>query len=223
VAIRPISRPALLTELADRVAAAAGADGGPPDRRVRVGLDGAPPTEPDAWADDLVDPLRVRGLAVLHVPAAGFLRPASERFELGRTDPDAYYERWRNDDALRREVLDPAGPDGSGRVLPSLWDTVTDRATRASYVQLPAAAAVIVSGGLLLGAGLPFDLEVHLEMSAEALRRRTRADEQWTTAAYVRYAAEVDPARFAAVVVRLNDPRRPALVEPDPRQPDHET
>jgi hypothetical protein len=206
--VQPMSREALLADLASRVL------GCPADTRVRVGLDGPPPAEPGAWAEDLVELLRVRGRAGLHVPADGFLLPASIRYELGRTDPDAFYERWRDDDGLRREVLDPAGPGGTGRVLPSLWDAGTDRATRAPYIDLPPGAVVIVSGGLLLGAGLPFEVEVHLEMSAPALARRMPPDLGWTLPAYERYAAEVDPAAFAAMVVRLNDPRHPALVTP---------
>ena len=144
-----MSRAALVEEIVDRISAFDA------HRRVRVALDGPPAAAPQDWAEELVDPLRVRGRAVLHVPADGFLRPASERFELGRTNPDALYERWRDDAGLRREVLDPAGPGGTGQILPALWDPVTDRATRAPYLELPARAVILVSGALLLGAGLP--------------------------------------------------------------------
>jgi hypothetical protein len=202
-----VSRDALVDEIVDRITAFA------PERRVRVAVDGAPAASPQDWAEDLVDPLRVHGRPVLHVPAEGFLRPASERFELGRTNPDAFYEGWRDDAGLRREVLDPAGPAGSGRVLPSLWDAATDRATRAAYVDLAPGAVVLVSGPMLLGAGLPFDLEVHLELSAAALARSTPPEETWTLPAFARYAEEVAPAGFAHMVVRINDPRHPALVE----------
>lgn len=205
--VRPVSRAALVDEIVGRITAFS------PDQRVRIALDGPPATAPWAWAEDLVDPLRIRGRPALHVPAEGFLRPASERFELGRTNPDAFYERWRDDAGLRREVLEPAGPAGSGRVLPSLWDTANDRATRASYVDLASGTVVLVSGALLLGAGLPFELEVHLDLSAAALARSMPEELAWTLPAYARYADEVDPVAFADVVVRLNDPRRPALVE----------
>ena len=196
-----MSGAALLDEIVDRITAF------PQDRRIRVALDGPPAAAPHDWAEQLVDPLRVRGRAVLHVPADGFLRPASERFELGRTNPDAYYERWRDDAGLRREVLDPAGPGGTGRVLPALWDTATDRATRAPYLKLPAGAVVLVSGALLLGAGLPFDVEIHFELSAAALARTTPADAAWTLPAFTRYADEVDPAGFRR---SGRPPQRPA-------------
>ncbi|KKK05872.1 uridine kinase [Micromonospora sp. HK10] len=205
--VRPISPERLVTELADRLA------GTEVPGRLRVAVDGPPAAAPEALAAALVDPLRAAGRPTLHVRAAGFLRPASVRLEHGRTNPDAYYEGWLDEAGLRREVLDPAGPDGSGRLLPSLWDVATDRASRAGYVELPAGGVVLVSGALLLGGGLPFDVTVHLVLSPPALDRRTDPQLRWTLPAFARYADEVDPASFADVVVRADDPRRPALVE----------
>ncbi|MGW4153863.1 uridine kinase [Micromonospora chersina] len=207
--VRPITPELLRAELADRLAVAA------VPGRLRVAVDGPPPTEPDALAAALVDPLRAAGRPVLHVRAADFLRPASIRIEHGRTNPDAYYEGWVDEAGLRREVLDPAGPDGSGRLLPSLWDAAADRASRAPYVDLPPGGVVLVSGALLLGGGLPFDVTVHLVLSPAALDRRTDPELRWTLPAFARYADEVDPASFADVVVRADDPRHPALVERD--------
>lgn len=205
--VRPVTPEGLAGELVERIAAAASGDGW-----FRVAVDGAPATGPDRLAEALVDPLRARGHAALHVRTADFLRPASVRLEFGRTDPDAYYDGWFDAAGLRREVLDPLGPGGTGRVLPTLWDAVTDRATRAGYVTLPPGGVLLVSGDLLLGAGLPFELAVHLLMSPAALARRTPPELAWTLPAYGRYADEVAPQTFADVVVTVNDPRHPAVV-----------
>jgi hypothetical protein len=178
-----------------------------------VAVDGAPAAAPLDLARELIDPLRLRGRPAYAVDAGGFLRAASLRFERGRTDPDAYYTDWLDEAALRREVLDPAGPGGTGRILPSLWDPATDRATRAAYRDLEPTAVVLVGGAFLLGGPLPFDVTVHLALSGGALARRTADALRWTLPAFGRYAAEVDPAAFADVVVRVDDPRRPALVE----------
>ncbi|MEU8301642.1 uridine kinase [Micromonospora sp. NPDC048909] len=219
--IRPISPERLVAELTDRLTdrlaeqdahAVPAADAAP--RRLRVGVDGPAAARPDELAAALIDPLRARGHPALHVRAEDFLRPASVRLELGRTNPDAYYEGWVDEVGLRREVLDPAGPGGSGRVLPSLWDAAADRASRAGYVDLPPGGVVLVSGALLLGGGLPFDVTVHLALSPAALRRRTDPEQSWTLPAFDRYAEEVAPASFADVVVRYDDPRHPAVVEP---------
>lgn len=183
------------------------------DGRARVAVDGAVALGPERFAGDVTAALRAAGRYALHVDGADFLLPASQRFEYGRTSVEWFYEGWRDERGLRREVLDPAGPDGSGRVLPALWRTDIDRSARAGYVTVPVDGVVLVSGQFLLGGGLPFETAVHLSCSAAALARRTPPGERWTLPAYARYAAEVDPAAFADVVIRLEDPRRPAVVE----------
>jgi hypothetical protein len=181
--------------------------------RQRVAVDGASALDPDSVGAALAEALRDQGRAAVHVSVNDFLLPASQRFEFGKTDVDSFYLGWRDEDGLRREVLDPAGPTGSGRVLPALWRVDIDRSARADYVTVPSSGFVIVSGQFLLGSGLPFEFAVHLECSAAALSRRTDPNLAWTLPAYDRYAAEVEPAAFADVVVRLEDPRRPAIVE----------
>ncbi|TDC24136.1 uridine kinase [Streptomyces sp. 8K308] len=190
-----------------RVDEAPAGDGGP---WRRVLIDGAPAAEPGALADKVARELRVRGRAALVVGAAGFLRPASLRFEFGRHDPDAYYERWLDTGALWREVLTPLDPDGTGRVLPDLWDAERDRATRSDYVTLPPGGVLLLHGAFLLGQWFPADLAVHLALSPAALARRTAERLRWTLPAFARYEAEVRPADAADVVVRADDPRRPA-------------
>lgn len=206
VRVRPVSPSLLVEELADLIAAR------PRDAWVRVAVDGAPAAGPGRLADALASLLRLRGREVLRAPASGFLRPASLRLEFGRTDPDVFHDEWLDAAGLVREVLGPLEPGGTGRALPSLWDGARDRATRAGYVTLPPGGVALVDGALLLGRGLPFDLTVHLSLSPAALARRTPPEEHWTLPAYERYERETGPARAADVVVRVEDPRRPAVV-----------
>ncbi|BBH71253.1 uridine kinase [Actinoplanes sp. OR16] len=204
--IRPVSFDALIDDLADQLASRES------DSRIRVAVDGPDAADPARLADALTGPLRVRGRPAVRVGAGDFLRPASLRLEFGRTNPDSFYAGWFDEAGLAREVLVPAGADGSGRIVTRLWDAGRDRAAREPYQELPGNAIVLVSGPLLLGSGLPFDFTVHLELSPAALRRRTAEDQLWTLPAFRRYAEEVAPETFADVVVRLDDPRRPALV-----------
>ena len=129
--VRPVSVEVLVEELADRLAGLPG--------RVRVAVDGAAAAGPGALADALVDPLRVRGRPAVRIATDDFLRPASVRLEFGRTNPDSFYLGWLDEAGLRREVLDPAGPDGSGRIVTRLWDARTDRAAREPYGSWPRA------------------------------------------------------------------------------------
>lgn len=175
----------------------------------RVCIDGAPATDPHALGARVVAALAGRR-PVVHVRADDFWRPAGQRFEYGRQDPQAYLDTWLDVDALRREVLDSA--EARGSVLPGLRDPRTDRSLRLSPVELGENAVVVVTGTALLGRWLPFELTVHLRMSPAALARRTPADEAWTLEALAQYAAEVDPETSADLVVRCDDPLHPALV-----------
>ncbi|MGI5126641.1 uridine kinase [Pseudonocardia sp. CA-107938] len=180
--------------------------------RSRVLLDGPAPAAPEQLAEQVASRLRTAGRAALVVRAGDFLRPASVRLEYGREDPDEYLDGWLDEGALRREVLDPAAPDGSGRVLPRLWNPATDRAYRAGYEQLPASGVVLLAGALLLGRGLPADVTVHLHMGAAALARRLPAEEHWTLPAHTRYEDERSPDTAADLVALSDHPTRPALV-----------
>lgn len=203
--IRPITPLRLAQELADRIAGLPG--------RPRVGFDGAVSARPGALADALVDPLRVRGRPAVRVDLGDFLRPASVRLELGRTNPDSFYERWFDLAALSREVLRPLGTGGPGRIVTTFWNPDTDRSTRPSPVDVPDRGVLLLSGPLLIGAGLELDLVVHCAQSAAALARRTPAEDSWTLPAFDRYAEEVDPQQLADVVVRVDDPDHPAVVD----------
>ncbi|MET3987051.1 hypothetical protein ABIC27_004948 [Streptomyces sp. PvR034] len=185
-------------------------DAGGAEGRLRVAVDGAPAAGTEVLAGRLADALRRRGRSVLVVPTGGFLRPASLRFEYGRRDVDAYLGGWYDTAALWREVIGPLDPGGTGRVLPDLWDPVTDRATRSLYVEVPPGGVVILHGPFLMGHWFPFDLSVHVRLSAGALVRRTSEEERWTVPAFARYDAETDPGAVADVLVRADDPRHPA-------------
>jgi hypothetical protein len=207
-------RPVAADRLADEIAGVVDEAATACSHVLRVAVDGHPGASPGAFADSLVDPLRLRGRPVQRASAEWFLRPASLRFEHGRTDPDAFYEDRLDLAGLHRELLDPLGPGGSGLFLPTLWDPETDRATRAQYETAPDGAVLILDGTLLLGRGLPIDLAMHLRLSAGARERRTLPDDRWALPAYARYEREANPERTADVLIRLDDPRHPALSFP---------
>ena len=166
----------------------------------------------DRLAEAVAARLPALGRSAVVVPAPGFYRPASLRWEHGRTDPDARYTDWLDVGALNREVLRPVGPSGSGQYLPVLWDLARDRAARAPRRPVPPGAVLLVPGELLQGAGLALDVVVHLRMTPAARRRRTPDDEQWALPAFDRYDEEVDPVALADAVVLADHPDRPAIV-----------
>ncbi|MFS0704462.1 uridine kinase [Cellulomonas sp. 179-A 9B4 NHS] len=192
----------LVDHLVDRVLAG--------DGRQRVLVDGAAPLGAADLADALVEPLRAAGRAVVRVHADDFLRPASLRYEHGREDPDAYLEDRLDAGALGREVLDPFAAEG--RYLPALWDADRDRATRAPYATAAGPAVLVLDGELLLGRWFDAELTVHLTARPATLARRLGHARAWQLPAFARYEDEVAPQDVADVVVRVDDPRHPALV-----------
>ena len=201
----PISPERVPDELAEFLVAV-----GIPGRALRVALDGPHAAGPDELAGALTEPLRTRSRPVIHVRAQAFWRDASLRLEHGRHDVESYQD-WLDAAALRREVLGPLGPNGSGEYVPSLRDPETNRATRDPRRTAPYGSVLIVSGELLLGRRLPFDVTIHLAVGATARTRRTTSDWAWTLPAFDAYDRGVDPVGTADVVLRLDDPRHPAI------------
>jgi hypothetical protein len=149
--------------------------------------------------------LAAGGRPPLRVSAGDFLRPAGERFEWGREDAESFRTRWLDGGALGREVL-----GRTGRYLPALWDAAADRSARRSLEPVPPGAVLLVDGVLLLGRGLPADLTVHLALSPGALRRR--GVPEWQLPAFASYDGDVRPGEVCDVLVRAEDPRRPAVL-----------
>ena len=174
--------------------------------RTRLAVDGAPAHE----AHELAAAVAAQHGRAVHVRAESFWRPAGQRFEHGREDPQAWLEEWLDEAALEREVLRRAVE--LGEVVPAIRDPATDRSVRREPQPVPEPGLVVVSGSALLGRGLSFDRAVHLQASTAALLRRLPEEEQWLAVPLERYAEERRPDELADLVVRVEDPRHPALV-----------
>lgn len=150
----------------------------------------------------------------LQVHAEDFQRPAGERFAYGREDPEAFRTTWLDAAALDREVL-----SREVGYLPALWDAAADRSARRQVQPVPPGAVLLVDGVLLLGRGLPAELTVHISLSAGALTRRGLP--AWQLPAFAAYDRQVRPAEVCDVLVRAEDPLRPAVLvrAPAPGRP----
>ena len=169
---------------------------------MRVLLDGVGSS---ALSDALVQRLAAAGRPALQVHAEDFLRPAGERFEHGREDEESFRTTWLDADALAREVL-----LRHGDYLPALWDAVADRSARRAREPVPDRAVLLVDGLLLLGRGLPAEVTVHIALSPQALSRR--GVPEWQLPAFAAYDREARPGELCDVLVRAEDPQRPAVL-----------
>ena len=160
-----------------------------------------------ALSDALVPGLHAAGRPPLQVHAGDFLRPAGERFERGREDVESFRTTWLDVAALDREVLSRSQ---EGAYLPALWDADADRSARRPVEPVPARAVLLVDGVLLLGRDLPAEVRVHLALSPAALARR--GVPAWQLPAFAAYDREVRPGEVCDVLVRAEDPQRPAVL-----------
>ena len=158
---------------------------------------------------DLLDGLRAAGRPPLQVHAEDFWRPAGERFAWGREDEQARRSHWLDAAALEREVLS-SSVSPVGAYLPALWDVAADRSARRSVEPVAPSAVLLVDGVLLLDRGLPAELTVHLALSPAALRRR--GVPEWQLPVFAAYDREARPGEVCDVLVRAEDPLRPAVL-----------
>ncbi|GGM04369.1 uridine kinase [Nakamurella endophytica] len=208
---RPVDPAALPALLADRVADAA------PGGRVRVGLDGDDAVGTADLAQRLAEAFQDSGRPATVVSTGWWWRAAALRLEHGRTDVDSLLTAWVDDDALRRELLDPWAADGSGRFLARLRDPATDRSVREPYRQAGATEVLVLHGPLLTAGAVRPDVTVVLRVSDGTLARALPPERQWWRPAFARYLAERDPEADALAVVSYDHPRSPAVA--GPRQP----
>jgi hypothetical protein len=93
--------------------------------------------------------------------------------------------------------------------LPALWDVERDRSARLTAQPVPDRAVLVVHGLFLQGRGLPAELTVHVALSGPALLRR--GVPEWQLEAFRTYDEEVSPGDLCDVLVRAEDPLRPAV------------
>src|SRR5262245_29785454 len=101
----------LLARLAETIAAHH------PGRRIRVAIDGVDGAGKTMLADALAPKVASRGRPVIRASVDDFHNPRSVRYARGRYSPDGFFLDSYDYPAFRRLLLDPLGPEGSGRYI----------------------------------------------------------------------------------------------------------
>jgi len=179
--------------------------------RPRIGVDGPADVGAADLADAIAGELPALGRLAVRVSTDWWWRPASLRLEFGKTDVDTLLGGWVDNDALRRELLDPFGPGGTGSILRRLRDPVTDRSVREHRLQAGERDVLLLDGPFLRAGGLPLDAVVHIQVSSNTLSRSLPPERQWWLSAFDRYLIEDRPVERAAAVVAYDHPAAPAI------------
>ena len=192
-----------------------------PVTRVAVdGIDGAGKT---TFADELAGVLRDRDLPVIRASVDGFHHPREIRYRRGRDSSVGYYLDSFDYDRLRRFLLDPLSPGGTGSYIPAVHDVASDQTVGLEPEQT-ADGSVLVFDGIFLhrpelvgywDCSIP--LTVDRPIAVERMRQRDGAvDATLERARYAEgqrlYLESCSPHELATVVVDNNVLDEPKLL-----------
>lgn len=196
---------------------------------VRVAIDGPTAAGKTVIADELVTPLETLGHTVLRASIDGFHHPRAHRYRNG-SDYKAYYHDSFNYAAIRRCILDPLGPGGTGEYIPAVFDFRTDSQVEPQPARAPSDAILLFDGVMLLREELcghwDYRIFVHVDTHTSAERSARRDAQRHGTDSAARsayldrympgqqyYLRQARPHHRADVVVINDYPHMPALLK----------
>jgi uridine kinase len=198
------------------------------DRRVRVAIDGRTAAGKTSLGHELAQRLAARGRVTLRASLDDFKRPWREADRYDRVSGEGYYRNAFDVDAIRRFLLEPAAPEGSGRVALCSIDPLTQIDHSATVAELPTDGALVVDGVFALRPELNRDWDlriwVHVDPDVSLTRGITRDTDMEGgarsaealhrdryQAAEAIYIEEVDPMALADIVIDNTDFEAPRL------------
>jgi uridine kinase len=149
--------------------------------RLRVGIDGVTAAGKTTFGHELARVIADRGRPVLRVGLDDFKRPWPERHRYDRESGEGYYRNAFDYDAVRRLLLEPAAPNGSGQCVLCSIDPLTQ--IRYTHLTTPAPDdAVLVVDGVFafrrqINAYWDFRIWLHVDEQT-SLRRGAQRDGQ---------------------------------------------
>ncbi len=193
---------------------------------VRVAVDGPDAAGKTTLADELASAVGNLGRPVIRASIDSFHQPREIRYR--REDsPEGCYHDTFDYDALRKELLEPLGPDGDRTYCQAIFDYQTDQALARTHDRAPDNAILLLDGVFLLRPELIdiWDLRIYVSVTPEeTLRRALERDavlfgsreevERRYRSRYLPaqqlYHADARPLDNADIVVDNDDPARPA-------------
>lgn len=218
-----IARTQLLHDVATRVAALR-------PTRLRVVVDGYTASGKTSFGHELAASVRELGRPTLRATLDDFKKPWSDALAKGydRVSGDGYYRNAPDFQSARDLLLEPAGPDGTGRVALCGHDPLTGEDHRRLTVDAPIDAVLIVDSvfgmrpeyddlwdlriwvevppEIALARGIARDTETEGRDAAERLHR-----ERYHVAEQI-YVGEIDPRSRADIVIDNADLTHPVVV-----------
>ena len=134
---------AFLAALALRIADGLGAG------ILKVAIDGVDGAGKTSLADQLAEVLEAGGTRVIRAGIDGFHNPRAIRHARGKDSPEGFFRDSYDLGALKRELLDPLGPRGSGMIRRAVFDWRTDGVVDAPQ-EIAGRTGVLLFDGIFL-------------------------------------------------------------------------
>ncbi|MCT9812328.1 hypothetical protein N0K08_16930 [Acidovorax sp. Be4] len=191
----------------------------------RVGIDGVDGAGKTRFADGLAQALELQGVKAIRASVDGFHHPRAVRYQRGRFSSEGFYRDSYDYACLKRVLLDPLSPGGSGDYRCAAFDHQTDAPVDAQ-LQTAKAGEILVFDGIFLHRpelraywDLSVFLAVGFEQSIPRLGARdggsmdplAQANRRYVDG-QLRYLQDCAPAQAATVVVDNNDWSRPQVL-----------
>jgi uridine kinase len=198
------------------------------NHRLRVAVDGLTASGKSSFGHELAAQIAAAGRPVLRASLDDFKRPWHERHLYDRTSGAGYYANAFDYATLRRVLLDPLAPGGSGVCALCSIDPLTQIDHSATTVQAPADAVLIADGVFAFRAEINdcWDLRIWLDVPIDvSIQRGTRRDggqgppaaaddvhrNRYLPAGQL-YLADHHPIDIADVVIENSDPAAPRII-----------
>ena len=199
--------------------------------RLRVAIDGFTAAGKTSFGHELATALRGLGRPTLRASLDDFKKPWRDAHELGydRVSGEGYYRNAYDFRSARDLLLIPAGADGSGEVALCAHDPLTGEDHRATVVNAPVDAVLIVDSvfafrpeyddlwdfriWLDVDAELSLERGVSRDLDREGVDGATRLHRDRYHAAELIYVAEVGPQGRADLFIDNRDLAYPRIVQ----------
>lgn len=117
-----------------------------PERIARLAIDGVDGAGKTTFADELAAVITDLGRPVIRASIDGFHNPRDIRYARGRHSPIGFFEDSYDYTSLKRHLLDPLRPGGSGRYCVAVFDHRTNTTVPPAEREAPPNAILIIDG-----------------------------------------------------------------------------
>lgn len=182
-------------------------------------MDGAGKT---TFAGELAPYIENSGRPVIRASVDGFHHPSEIRYRLGENSPEGYFHESYNYQLLKKLLLEPLNPGGSGVYVPAVFNVDTNSPVPIIKKQAAPRSILLLDGIFLHRPELrmywdySIFLDVNFDISARRCNHRDKppnnpAREKRYIEGQKIYLSRCSPKRYASIIIDNNDLNNPVI------------